>query len=237
MSIRQTAPRIRDDLRPFLPVFCPLPDPPELARRLWLCTPPGAPTVPVLESTGRDDGPGHLPLLDRPRGLHQTPRQRLENVRAALPDGVARVPGHQKPQVGRARWAIEAAYWRDIYGESEAAVGTRLDLYESWDDERSRGARRYVSDGRRTLAEVGAWPWALDDAGRLERRWWNRERYCEALFVWHERAFIENVNRALLSVDALRVRPEWAHREGWRPARRLYVEWLERQQDAMRRAA
>jgi hypothetical protein len=203
----------------------------ELTRWLWLMTPPGAPTVPVLESTGRDDGPGHVPLLwtAQTADLWQMDsRARIDAVRSRLPQGVAREPGTHRPRAGRGRWAIEAAYLRDVWGHSEAEIGERLELYDTDEaktagSDRCRQARTYVSSGRRTLASLGAWPWALDDEGRLERQWWTIERYAAALLVWHELSCVQAIEDALRATRGLITPPMWRSlADTWRPAHDLY---------------
>ena len=208
----------------------------ELTRWLWLMTPPAAPTVPVLESAGRDDGPGHVPLLPLPHTTRflepSSPSMRLALVREAMPEGIQRKPGTRSPRAGSDRWRIEAAYRRDLHGMTEAEVGATLDLYdndeESAGSSRCRRVRDYVVPGRALLAELGAWPWSLDDGGQLERRWWNVERYAAALLVWHEMSCMRAIEDAVRASRGLITSPIWRSLdETWRPAHDLYRAQLE----------
>jgi hypothetical protein len=46
---------------------------------------------------------------------------------------------------------------------------------------RSRTLTRWRDDGRRVLHDLGAWPWALETDGRLDRTWWRDPRYLAEL--------------------------------------------------------
>src|SRR5205823_510488 len=46
-------------------------------------------------------------------------------------------------------------------------------------------ARRYVEQGRRLLAELGAWPWCLAEGGFIPDRWHTQRTYARALADWH----------------------------------------------------
>lgn len=221
---------LQDDLRPFLERICPLREPgDELMRWLWLMTPANAPTVPLLESTGRNDGPGHVPFLDAfaPREIPAWPHSVRQNaVSEALPIGVHREPGHQRPREGRQRWMLESAYLRDLRGSTTVQIADSLDLFDVQSritERRSRSADRYIGPGRKTLAELGAWPWCLAEDGKLERRWWTIERYAEALLVWHQNACIDAVEAALISSRGLITPPTWRSTTvTWIVAREMY---------------
>jgi hypothetical protein len=233
--VRLDETQLQDDLHAFLARICPLPEPGEdLVRWLWLMTPAGAPTIPVLESTDRDDGPGHVPLLTSPR----SPGSALHEVRRALPEGLPREPGHRKPRRGADRWRIEAAHAHDLRGQSEVEVGASLDLFDSSGEAvgRCRRAGDYVRAGRELLAEFGAWPWALAPNGKLERRWWTMERYALALLVWHQDACVHAIEDALRASGGLIATPEWRG-ANWGDARRIYRERLSAMLDATIRVA
>ena len=129
-------------------------------------------------------------------------------MREALPPGVHREPQHQAPRLGKRRWAIESAYRRHLLGHSELQIADSLDLTDHLNrvtgsrKRESRSVRRYVKEGRKTLATLGAWPWAVEKDGRLDvRGWWRDDRFAAALFAWHEEAFVMAYNDTLLSAD------------------------------------
>jgi hypothetical protein len=48
----------------------------------------------------------------------------------------------------------------------------------------SRTIERWRDDGRRSWADLGAWPWALTPHGKLSRVWWRKPEYADALRRW-----------------------------------------------------
>ena len=58
----------------------------------------------------------------------------------------------------------------------------------TWDESqrayKAQKLKRTRSQGRRVLAELGAWPWAVAPDGRLPRDWRDDERYVAALAAW-----------------------------------------------------
>jgi hypothetical protein len=234
--VGHNAARVPDTFAPYRGLFCPdMPPSPEFVRWLWVITPARAPTIEIIASEGREHGPGHVPLLamlaprDIPRVRGHDQRQA---VLASLPARVYRESGRQAPRSGVDRWGIECAYFRDLRGESSLEIADRLDLRD--DQSRtgeggSRSARRYYARGRKILASLGAWPWALAADGRLERNWWRVERYADALLIWHREAFCDAVNDVLVTVDGLTVPQTWrVGVERWNEAEALYLRWLER---------
>lgn len=202
----------------------------DLARWLWLLTPPGAPVIPVLQGDRPPPHPGCVPYLGRhiPEWPH---KERNAALRAQLPgEPIARKPGTHAPRSGKLRWEVEAAFRRDINGASEGEVAQRLELTEGVDrqPEASRSARRYVSNGRRSLADIGAWPWCLAPNGRPVRNWWTQEHYLGPLARWHRLAFVRAANDLLGTVD-MAVGSHDGERvsvDRWRAAEGLYADWL-----------
>jgi hypothetical protein len=47
-----------------------------------------------------------------------------------------------------------------------------------------RTMRRWLREGRETLAEIGAFPWSVCDRGLPPRRWWAEPRFDQALREW-----------------------------------------------------
>jgi hypothetical protein len=47
-----------------------------------------------------------------------------------------------------------------------------------------RTLQRWVADGRKTLHDIGAWPWALVPEGRLPEEWWREQLFQDALDQW-----------------------------------------------------
>jgi hypothetical protein len=77
---------------------------------------------------------------------------------------------------------------RDLIGDPEIAlrdVTGRID-----DPDEARGYVRaqtvdnWRRDGRRHLAALGAWPWAVVPDGRLPRSWRRDPRFADALAAW-----------------------------------------------------
>ena len=189
---------------------------------IWRITPFGAPLVPILH-VPHAPGPGCVPFIAQSVSVAARPPawpqgKRDETIRVAVPAGLKRPRREQatRPREGHARWRMEAAYFSDLWGEDEKQVADRLDLaVDAGADEhkrapRSRSARRYVGEGRRLLAALGAWPWCMDEHGRLESRWWSRQRYAEALARWHFDAFADAYDDLLRPVQYVAgARPAW----------------------------
>lgn len=208
----------------------------------WLghITPPGAPLVPIL-NVPHAPGPGCVPLIARSLSLAGRPpawppRKRDAAIGAAVPVGLQRprrAEGRRK-RGARPRWQMEAAYFRDLCGDDEDRLAGRLDLSaDHGADEHKRGprarsVRRYIAAGRKQLSALGAWPWCMDEDGRLESRWWTRRRYAEALAEWHFMAFADALDEALRPVrHAAGERPTWRVVD-YQLAARLYREQFPR---------
>jgi hypothetical protein len=240
-----------DNFGSSMALFRPPEPSPELALWLWHLTPPTAPTVPVLESRTRDDdryggrdpgrvpvrddGPGHVPLLRHDRGIRSA-HERLQLVRETLPPGVRRQPDHHRPTIGKPRWEIESAFFHDVCGYSNLEIADALDFTDhkkqTWGSRspESRSARRYVEDGRKALAALGAWPWTLEENGKVDARgWWRDDRFAIALFGWHEEATVMAINDALLAADCLSGQETYrTNGDRLATATRLYRERLDR---------
>ena len=202
----------------------------EFQRWLWLLTPVGAPVIEVLESpTHAPPHPGCVPRLAR----HD----------AEMPPGIPRLPGRQAPQEGRPRWEVESAFRYDIQGWTQVQIADSLDFRDHHlkvkgatvtqpKDDRSRSARRYVEAGRRTLAELGAWPWCLTREGALRRNttWWTTEHYLIPLAVWHRNAFRDAIMDVLGTIEITTGTHDGARasEDRGRAADALYDEWYRR---------
>jgi hypothetical protein len=91
-----------------------------------------------------------------------------------------------------------------LCGETESEVARRLDLGDDEahrEDNRARAARNWIAKGRRGLAAIGAWPWALVPAGKLPRDWYREPRFAVALAAWHREAFVAHYCDALRAVQ------------------------------------
>ncbi len=55
----------------------------------------------------------------------------------------------------------------------------------------ARGARRYVSRGRKALGALGTWPWTHGEAGRLPAAWRSDPSFVAPLANWHSAACAE----------------------------------------------
>jgi len=84
-------------------------------------------------------------------------------------------------------------YWQRVdAGDKEAADrryglevrGTVAEVIEDFTGSlpEPRTVKRWIADGRRALASLGLWPWAVARPdGRLDRRWWRGDPYRETL--------------------------------------------------------
>jgi len=76
------------------------------------------------------------------------------------------------------------------YLGSRGQHGELLDLEQithTRDSLRSRGVTRWRDDGRKVMAALGAWPWAVPGGeGKLSRNWWREPRYATALAAWQQ---------------------------------------------------
>lgn len=185
---------------------------------LWRLIPPGALVVPLLARL--PDGSKDYPL-DRysARGVPCLPdaadpplpsRDRRAQHAALLdllPAAHQRKPERQAPREGIPRWALEAAFYRDLVDLSTLEIADALDLRD--DASRnggngSRSARRYATAGRLQLRALGAWPWALstDKKALLPRGWHRDQRYAAALADWHHAAVTATLRDSLRTIEA-----------------------------------
>lgn len=183
-----------------------------LAEWLGRITPPGAPVVPIL-NVRELRGPGCVPLIreyvQAERRPAVWPRQKRDaEILQLVPVGIVRPARGEapRPRDGLPRWYMEAAYFRDLWGKSEQEVAAGIEASCSEDFSRgrepdSRTARRWTGQGRQILADLGAWPWCLRSAGKLEPRWWRERRYAEVLAVWHFRVFEDALSDLLAPVQ------------------------------------
>ncbi len=159
-------------------------------RRLW---PDGRPAVPLYC--------GRVPLVAVADPAAEAAFEE------ALGEATDRTAGESVPRARRGQpkrnvyVAAEVAYMLDVEGRlpfTEPANVTAALLPEPSRDTvrgyldpalaitrdegwRSITLRRWRDDGRRVLAAVGGWPWALAPDGRLERSWYRDPRYLAAL--------------------------------------------------------
>jgi hypothetical protein len=189
-----------------------------LMEWLWRLIPPGALVVPLLARIpeGSKDYP-----LDRysARGVPCLPDaadpplpQRDRRAQHAallklLPTVHQREPERQAPRKGIPRWALEAAFYRDLVDLSTIEIADALDLRDDASrngESGSRSARRYATDGRLQLRALGAWPWALstDKRALLPRGWHRDQRFAAALADWHHAAVTAALRDSLRSVEA-----------------------------------
>jgi hypothetical protein len=124
-------------------------------------------------------------------------------------------------EAGKPYWELEAAFLRDLEGSSSGDVADVLELtdhlsseklprrpglrpiYAPNESRRSRSADRYVTEGRKLFAALGAWPWAHAEKGRRFRPptdWRDRETFQRPFWDWHHRACVD----ALLAWEAAR---------------------------------
>jgi len=95
---------------------------------------------------------------------------------------------------------------RDLWGWTQLQIRDSLDLRDvssAAAGDGSRSARRYVSLGRKQLAQVGAWPWCIARGGVLPPRWWTDREYAERLAAWWYVAWCEDYNDLLGTADRL----------------------------------
>lgn len=89
----------------------------------------------------------------------------------------------------------------DIHTVSSGLLGHSADFHSAYANPKKgaaaeaadpRRAREHRREGRRYLAQLGAWPWhhAPND-GKLDAGWWESERYLAPLRSWLERAAAE----------------------------------------------
>ncbi len=185
----------------------------------WLCrlAPPGAPMVPLggyvpdglrlpLRPPHRELGVPLLAELANPPMPSGRDEQRRELGRRLPPHHFRKRP-RRTPRAGVKRWHIYAAMMRDLRGASPQHLAEHFDFADvqtmAAEAGASRSARRYVAEGRRALAALGAWPWCLTPPeGKLDSQWYAHDRYAEALAMWHYRAAIEALEDVLASVAA-----------------------------------
>ncbi|MBA3327686.1 MAG: hypothetical protein H0T43_05235 [Solirubrobacterales bacterium] len=112
-----------------------------------------------------------------------TPRSRCRPPTSAGPG-----PAHLASEARCTLWHIEAAYLRDLEGLTSLELAEAIeagDFSEQDGRGRSRTSDRWVKHGRELLHELGAWPWAVVDGGKLPRDWRTDERITLALASWH----------------------------------------------------
>jgi hypothetical protein len=182
---------------------------PALPYWLWRLTIAGAPVVPIL-AVAHAPGPGCVPFLRWRAPLDRRPvgwprAQRDAEILALVPAGHRRWPRRDGPRASaaRPRWYAEAAYFRDLCGETEVKIAQRLDLAddEARGEDGSRSARNWIAQGRQCLGVLGAWPWCLAPAGRLPPAWHREARFAEALAAWHRESFVAMVGDSLRGVQ------------------------------------
>jgi hypothetical protein len=125
------------------------------------------------------------------------PRARRELV--CPPFGVIRKGTRSRDALPYAR--LEVAYLRDVEGWDRAAIATYLGLTPDepmpsegrliGNTRGSRTAERYVTEGRRLFATLGAWPWAVAEPDRLPKQWWTLPAFKDSLCTWHREAWLE----------------------------------------------
>lgn len=79
---------------------------------------------------------------------------------------------------------------RDPAEISEWMLGFPLSYKKADGDPRK--ARLYRQQGRRLLADLGAWPWTHADDGRLPRDWRADPAFAGPLWAWHDGARAES---------------------------------------------
>lgn len=122
---------------------------------------------------------------------------------------------------------MEAAYFRDLWGKIYQEVATLTQTSCSADFSRgrepdARTARRWTRTGRQILAELGAWPWCLRSAGKLEPQWWRQPRYAEVLACWHFSVFEDALTDLLAPVQYAAGDRAWMRRHNRQAAADLY---------------
>jgi hypothetical protein len=188
----------------------------ELMTWLTMLTPPGALVVPFGANIAHGSRDYRLDVY-QPRGvpcLHLAADPQLpvhgrdeqqQALRERMPAAYWREPNRQAPRVGIAKWQIETAVFRDLIGLSTTQIADDMDFRDdsSRNGSGSRTARGYVQHGRARLAQLGAWPWALEprNRGRLPRGWHRDERFASALAQWHYRWTSEALRDALGGVE------------------------------------
>lgn len=169
---------------------------PDLEQRMWAMMRPGAPVVPIVAG---------VPQVRRPRSRDSFLRAKA--YAAATESSPQRSRGRPRRN---SYFAAELAYMHDverrpfIAGEGTFSLheylATRIKRYQTADllaaelvsygtasrrsRHRSRTFERWLADGRRTLHEEGAWPWALVPGGRLTSSWWEDPGFERALRAW-----------------------------------------------------
>ncbi len=139
--------------------FVPPVPPSDMDFACWLRdrTTPGAPTIPIL-------APGARSAVELPR------------IRPAVAPPAARRFRRRRGSAS----AVHAAYLVDVNGVSPRGL-VSSGLFDFTSD---RSARHHVRDGRLTLADLGAWPWAVVDGKSLPRNWWADRDFALALQEW-----------------------------------------------------
>jgi hypothetical protein len=119
-----------------------------------------------------------------------------------------------------AAWRVEAAWRHDLWDRSyiDIAKGSNYTDFEFAHPERSHSAERLVRQGRELLHDLGAWPWALCERGRLPARWWEQGRFAQALALWFRDATLQCLS------DALRILELAMSDEGREPVSRADAE-------------
>ncbi|MGI8597504.1 MAG: hypothetical protein ACR2LY_09530 [Thermoleophilaceae bacterium] len=138
---------------------------------------------------------------------------------------------------GKSAWTLVVAFLSDLEGMSNAELAVEIGLTDheirrpirkrsgrfmvNAEPERcrSRGADRWLKEGRALHAVLGSWPWTHAPDGRLPRDWRERDEFRAPFFAWHKRAYVD----AQLQLEANRTgRLGIPSVSAWVGAQRLY---------------
>jgi len=111
----------------------------------------------------------------------------MPRVRAPAPPAARRGRGHPPNADAKPISLIYAAYLKDVKGLTYFEIGPMLLLDADERNRRSKGAQRYVADGRLLLHRHGIAPWALWKDGKLSPHWWLERRFRDAIAEWATR--------------------------------------------------
>lgn len=188
----------------------------ELEQLIAFISPPGALVWETL--------PVEVPWTRPPSGSERQPSQRqldgaLRSAGVTHPDArwyivngprtdiMVGLPRDQAQKIGHPARSIEVAAEHDITGADLMDLSERLGLTDQHHSADTRGARRYLSRGRKILASVGVWPWAHVSRWHPQQTWWTQEDVIVALLRWHDHWWMDAAKRLAGSARARNGQP------------------------------